>query len=283
VVIVAGQPPVWIAILLWSAGALAAIIGMLLIARQGRIVFRPIRELALDPADMGIAFEDVYLPLPNGVRIHGWWLPRAGSRKLILCLPGSIGNISHELKTLAYLRDLGANVFIIDYPGFGKSEGRPTERGCYLAAEAAWQFATTVRLVPAKDVIVFGRSLGGAVAARLAARHPDCGRLVLHSGLTSVPDVAAHKYPFFPVRYFCFIRFNTLKLIRACKCPIVIMHPTADSIIPIRHSERIFAAAPEPKRFLALRGNHYDSDWQKTDGLRPALTELLMSEEASWA
>jgi fermentation-respiration switch protein FrsA (DUF1100 family) len=282
-VIVAGQPPVWILILFYGAGALATAAGVWLIARQGRIVFRPVRELVLNPADLGLPFEDVYLPLPNGDRIHGWWLPRPESRKLILCLPGSIGNISHELKTLAYLRDLGASVFIIDYPGFGKSDGRPTERGCYLSAEAAWQFATTAKRVHAQDVIVFGRSLGGAVAARLAARHTDCGRLVLHSGLTSVPDVAAHKYPFFPVRYFCFIRFNTLKLIRACKCPIVIMHPARDNIIPIRHSERIFAAAPEPKRFLPLLGNHYDSDWQKTAGLRPVLTELLMGEESAWA
>jgi pimeloyl-ACP methyl ester carboxylesterase len=259
-----------------AGGVLAAAIGIWLITRQGRIVFKPVRELLLDPSDLGLAFEDAFLPIgKKGVPIHGWWLPREDSRKLFLLLPGSIGNISHELKTLAFLHSLGAKVFVVDYPGFGKSEGRPTEGGCYLSAEAAWDFATRERGVRPEDVIIFGRSLGATVAARLASSHPDCGRLVLHSGFTSVPDVAARAYPFFPVRYFCYIRFNTLKQLRGCRCPIVVMHPTGDTVIPLKHSQRIFDAAPEPKSFVHLRGNHYDSGWQNTPGIRPALEELL--------
>ncbi len=281
--VVAGQPSVWIPILLYAAGALACLATIRLIRHQRHIIFKPSRELLGDPSTLGLAYEDVFPCLPNAVRVHGWWLPCEGSRKLILCLAGSIGNISHELNTVAFLRDLGLNVLIIDYPGFGRSEGRPSENGCYLAAEAAWDFATREKKVAPKDVIVFGRSLGGTVAARLAARHHDCGRLVIHSGFTSVPDVAAGAYPFFPVRYFCYIRFNTLKQIRACRCPIVIMHPTADSVIPLRHSLRILQEAPEPKRFIPLRGNHRGSEWQSTPGLGPALCELMMSEAPTWA
>jgi len=260
------------------AGALAVIAAIWLVLHQRHIVFKPSSELLGDPAILGFPYEDVFPRLANDVRVHGWWLPCPDSRKLVLYFAGSIGNISHELNTIAFLRDLGLNVLIVDYPGFGRSEGRPSENGCYLAAEAAWQLAAREKNVAPEDVIVFGRSLGGTVAARLARRHPDCGRLVIHSGFTSVPDVAARAYPFFPVRYFCYIRFNTLKQIRACRCPIVIMHPTADSVIPLRHSLRILEEAPEPKRFIPLRGNHYGNEWQTTPGLRTVLSELMMSE-----
>lgn len=256
------------------AGA-AALFGLGVFAMQGSLVFKPSRVLMRDPADLQLPFEDVFLPISNGSRVHGWWVPRDGSRKLFLCFPGSIGNISHEVATIAFFHNLGAHVLVVDYPGHGKSSGRPTERGCYLTAEAAWEFATKKKGIAPEDIILFGRSLGSTVAARLAARHPDAGRLALHSGLTSVPDVAARRYPFFPVRYFCYVRFNTLAQIRACRCPVLIMHPGADSVIPIRHSERIFAEAHEPKQFLPLRGDHYDSEWLSTPGLRAALQEWM--------
>jgi pimeloyl-ACP methyl ester carboxylesterase len=269
-------------ILLYAAGALAAGVAVWLIAQQRHMVFKPSRSLLGDPSVLGLPFDDVFLHLANDTRVHGWWIPCEGSQKLILCLIGSIGNISHELNTVAFLRSLGSNVLMIDYPGFGRSEGRPTENGCYLAADAAWEFVTREKNVAPEDVIVFGRSLGATVAAWLAARHPDCGRLVVHSGFTSVPDLAAKTYSFFPVRYFCYIRFNTLAQIRACRCPIVVMHPAEDRIIPIRHSLRILEAAPEPKRFISLQGDHYGSEWQQTPGLRVTLGELMMSEARTW-
>src|SRR4029078_1441104 len=108
--------------------------------RQSKIVFKPARELLADPRDLGLAFDDVYLPLANGVNIHGWWLDGVNGERAIVCFPGSIGNISHELNTVAFLRRLGASVLIVDYPGFGRSGGDASERGCYLAAAAAWEY-----------------------------------------------------------------------------------------------------------------------------------------------
>jgi pimeloyl-ACP methyl ester carboxylesterase len=266
-----------------ALGIVTAVWGIWMFFRQSRIVFRPSRELLGDPGDVGLAFDDVYLALPNRVRVHGWWIPGDDLRKVILCFPGSIGNISHELATASFLRRPGANVLIVDYPGFGRSEGRPSETGCYLAASAAWKYAIEEKGILPENAIVFGRSLGGTVAAWLAARHPDCARLVIHSAFTSVPDLAARAYPFFPVRYFCYIRFNTLKQIRACGCPVVVMHPTADSVIPLRHSERILEEAPEPKRFVALQGDHYGREWQDTPGLQRAWGHLIMGEGGAWA
>lgn len=258
-----------------GGGALALAIAVFLITRQRAIVFKPAAEIIGDPSDLRLPFDDVYARLRDGSTIHGWWVPREDSRTLILCLPGSVGNISHELATIAFLCDLGASVLIIDYPGFGRSEGRATEHGCYAAAEAAWEFATRDKGIASRHVIVFGRSTGGTIAAWLAAQHPDCGRLIVHSAFTSVPDVAARLFPFFPVRYFCYIRFNTLKHIRACRCPIVIMHPMADTHIPVEHGRRILENAPEPKQFIPLRGNHYGNEWQHTPGLRASLSDWI--------
>lgn len=258
-----------------AVASAAALFGLSLFVRQRWIVFKPARPLIGDPSDVGLEFEDVRLPIGNGTRIHGWWIPAPDSRRCFVCFTGSIGNMSHELHTLAFLRSHGANVLIVDYPGFGRSEGWATETGCYRAAAAAWDFATREKGIRAGEVILFGRSLGGTVAAWLAARHPDCGRLVIHSGFSSVPDVAAQNYPYFPVRYFCYIRFNTFRQLRKCRCPVVVMHPTADTIIPLRHGERILAAAPEPKSFIPLRGDHYGNEWQSTPGLRATFAELL--------
>jgi hypothetical protein len=182
------------------------------------------------------------------------------------------------LRTIAFLHDLGASVLIVDYPGFGRSQGRPSERGCYDAAEAAWNFATKEKGVAPENVIAFGRSTGGTVATWLAAGHPDCALLIIHSAFSSVPDVAARNYPFFPVRYFCYLRFNTLKLIRKCRSPIVILHPLGDTHIPVDHSLRILEEAPQPRQFIPLSGNHYGNEWQRTPGLRAALTELVSGE-----
>jgi pimeloyl-ACP methyl ester carboxylesterase len=264
-----------------ALGALTAVWGAWMFFRQSRIVFKPARELLAEPSDLGFVFEDIRLRLANGLGVHGWWIPAAAGDPVILCFPGSIGNISHELSTVAFLRRLGAGVLIVDYPGFGRSEGSPSERACYLAASAAWEYATGVKGIPVENVVVFGRSLGGTVAAWLAARHPECAQLVIHSAFTSVPDVAARAYPFFPVRYFCYIRFNTLKQVRACRCPVVVMHSRADSIIPFRHGERILAAAPEPKRLVPIRGDHYGSDWQETPGLGAELARLIAGHKAS--
>ncbi|HEX6086958.1 MAG TPA: alpha/beta hydrolase [Thermoanaerobaculia bacterium] len=264
--------PLW-----WIGAALFSLaVAWFLITRQRVIVFKPAAEMIGDPSDVGLPFEEVQPRLAGGSTIHGWWVPRDGSRRVIICLPGSVGNISHELRTVAFLHALGASVLIVDYPGFGRSPGRARERGCYEAAEAAWEFATREKGVDTKDVIAFGRSTGGTVAAWLAARHPDCGLLIVHSAFTSVPDVAAALIPYFPVRYFCYIRFNTLRYIRMCRMPIVVMHSSADTHIPAAHSLRILAAAPEPKQFIPLRGNHYGSEWQQTSGLRATLTRLVM-------
>lgn len=262
-------------------GVVYAIHGIQLFFRQRRIVFRPGRELAANPGDFGLPYEKVELTLANGVRVRGWGVFAPGVAKLVIWLPGSVGNIAHDLSALAVLLPAGASVLMIDYPGFGESEGVPSERGCYATAEAAWEYARVERGFPPEAIVVFGRSLGGAVAAWLAALH-DCGGLVVLGGLTSVPDIAARRYWWLPVRYFCYIRFNTLKRIRKVRCPVLVLHSETDEVIPMAHGRRIYQAARAPKRFLALCGGHYGADWQTAPELASELSRLLSGEVVSW-
>jgi uncharacterized protein len=254
-----------------------AVYGLRLFFLQSRIVFRPSREMIGSPRDCGLPFEDVVLRLAGNVKVLGWWIPGRQASKVILYLPGGIGNMNRELSTLAWLANIGVNVLTIDYPGYGEASGRPSESGCYAAADAAWRYAVQQKGIAPQDVVIFGRSLGAAIAAHAASRN-ECGTLVIHSGVSSVPAVAARRYPFLPVYFFCYIRFNTLKYLRRCNCPTLVMHSIADRVIPFRHGEEIFRAASSPKRFVKIPGDHYTNEWHAAPGLASELNSLLFSK-----
>jgi pimeloyl-ACP methyl ester carboxylesterase len=259
---------------LTAAGAAYAVYGIRLFLRQNAIVFKASRTFSGDPGSLGLEFDDIFLETARGTLVHGWWIPGQPGSSLVLFFSGSIGNLGSELETFAFLASLGATVMAIDYPGFGKSGGRPSEAGCYRSAEAAWDFVVRVKGVRPQNIILFGRSVGVAVAAWLGARYP-CAGLICHSGLTSIPDVAAERYRFVPARWFCYIRFDTLRSIAACRSPALVMHSPSDRVIAVRHSIRIFEKAPSPKRFIPLIGDHYSNEWQATPGLRDALQPML--------
>ncbi len=264
-----------------SIGIIYGLYGAQVFVRQRNIVFHPARHFLGDPGDLGLVFEDVSLPLSGGNRIHGWWVPHPESRKLVILLPGAIGNMSQELSTIGFLRRLGSNVLTVDYPGYGSSSGPPSERGCYAAAAAAFEYAAQDRRTNPADIVLLGRSMGGAVAARLASER-KCGGLCIHSGFTSIPDVAAEKFRILPARYFCLIRFNTLKYLRQVQCPTLVLHAEGDRWIVFRHGERLYREANPPKRFLSLEGGHHGHEWQFTPGISDALSALLSGEAAQW-
>jgi pimeloyl-ACP methyl ester carboxylesterase len=255
-------------------GTAYALYGIRLFLRQNAIVFQPSREIPGDPGSIGLEFEDIFVEAGPGVRVHGWWIPGRPGSNLILFLPGSIGNLACDLETFSFLTSLGATVMAIEYPGFGKSSGRPSEAGCYRSANAAWDFAVRVKGVQPGNILLYGRSVGAAVAVRLAARFA-CAGLICHSGVTSVPDVAARRYRFFPVRWFCYIRFSTLRFISSCRSPALVMHSRTDWVIPFSHGVKIFDRAPSPKHFLPLIGGHYGNEWLATPGLRDALKPMI--------
>jgi uncharacterized protein len=206
------------------------------------------------PADA----RDVVLTSADGGAIHSWWLPCPGSTGALLYMHGNAGNLSERRDTVVRLRDaLGLSVCIIDYPGFGKSPGIPSEQGCYQAADAAYKWLVEDQKIAPAAIVLFGKSLGGGVATELAIRH-DHRVLCLVKTYTSLPDVGCYLYPWLPVRLLMRNRFDSLSRIVDCHRPVFVAHGTADEMIPFALGMRLYEAANEPKQFLAMQGHAHN-------------------------
>ncbi len=190
---------------------------------------------------------------------------------------GNAGNISHRLDSLKIFNSLGLSTLIFDYRGFGRSEGKVSEEGTYRDAEAVWRYVRE-RNVPSGKIILFGRSLGAAIAAHLATKHTPAG-LILESAFTSVPDVAARAYWFIPARWLARFNYNTKAYLTSAKCPVLVIHSPDDDIIPFSNGRELFEAATEPKQFLKIHGGHNEgflvSGQSYVDGLGGFLTAYL--------
>jgi len=224
---------------------------------QQRLVFFPEATLAATPADVGLPFEEVRIPTEDGPVLHGWLVPGAEGAPVVLFCHGNAGNISHRLESLRLFHMLGLSTLIFDYRGYGMSEGKVSEAGTYRDARAVWRYLTGERGVKPERIILFGRSLGGAVAVELATEVRPAA-LVVESAFTSVPDMAAQVYPFLPVRLLARIGYDSLTRMDQVSGPVLVIHSRDDELVPVEHGRRLFEAAPEPKRFLEIRGSHND-------------------------
>lgn len=228
---------------------------LLLYFFQPRFVYYPLAGMAAAPDQAGLAYEDVSLTSADGLTLHGWYLPHPTPRATLLFLHGNGGNISHRLDKLQILHQLGLAVFIFDYRGYGRSEGKPSEHGTYLDAEAAWQHLIRDRGIPGRDIILYGESLGGAIAARLADRL-EPGALVVESAFTSLTAMARHYYPYLPAGLLAPIKYPTLEYIQGVGCPLLVIHSREDGLVPYEHARRLYEAAGVSKAFLELSGDH---------------------------
>ncbi len=217
----------------------------------------PSRELTASPQEISLRYENIDLLTEDGVRLHGWHIPAAQARATVLFFHGNAGNISHRLDSIRIFHHLQLSVFIFDYRGYGKSEGKPSEVGTRRDALAAWKFLTEERGIAPGRIIFFGRSLGAAVAAQLATQKQP-GALIVESAFTSVPDMAAELYWWLPARWLARFDYATRDYVAQVRCPVLVVHSPEDEIIPYRHGEAIFAAALAPKEMLWLRGGHND-------------------------
>ena len=232
----------------------------LLYFKQPSLIFYPdlpSREIETTPDRVGLAYEEVTLSTEDGIKLNGWYLPVDRPRATLLFFHGNAGNISHRLESILLFNRLQLTVMIIDYRGYGKSEGRMSEQGSYRDAKAAWRYLTEQRGIAPNQILVFGRSLGASIAAQLASQHQPLG-LILESAFTSVPDLAADLYPIFPVRHLSRFKFDTRRYLEGSKSPVLIMHSRHDEITPFSHGKKLLDSASEPKRFLELKGGHND-------------------------
>jgi len=233
-------------------------LALLLYLTQAKYVYYPNivgREITATPEQIGLRYEGITFDTADKIKLNAWFIPAEDSRGVILFCYGNAGNISHRLESIQLFHKLRLSTFIFDYRGYGGSEGTPTEAGTYQDALAAWNFLIQEKEIPQDKIIVFGRSLGGAVAAWLAHKH-NPKALILESTFTSIPDMAVEIYPYFPVRLLCRFRYNANEYLKEVRCPVLIIHSLQDEIVPFSHGQKLFNTANEPKEFLEIKGTH---------------------------
>ncbi len=242
-----------------------ALLAAALYVFQDRLLYFPTRELETTPEAIGLAFEDVHFQASDGTRLHGWYIPAPRARATLLFCHGNAGNISHRLDSIRIFHGLGLSVFIFDYRGYGKSSGRPSEPGTALDALAAWKWLAEAGRADSSRLVIFGRSLGAAVAANLA-RSRAAAAVILESSFTSFPDIGAELYPWLPVRLIAKYRYAAIEHAAALTVPVLIVHSPEDERVPFRHGRAIFEACAQPKYFLEIHGGHNEGfllsgDW----------------------
>ena len=243
-------------VLFWATVAYVALVAVVWLV-QDKLIYLPQmgREVASTPSARGVPYDDFTISTDDGEKLNVWWVPAAKPRGAVLLLHGNAGNISHRIDYALMFRELGYSTLLVDYRGYGKSSGKPSEEGTYRDADAAWRWLTQTRGIPAKNVVLFGESLGGGVASWLAARN-EPRALVLASTFTSAVDLGAEVYGFLPVRLISRFKYSTLERLRDVHSPVLVLHSPDDDIIPYAHGRRLYEAANEPKTFVELSGGH---------------------------
>ncbi len=254
----------WVRVVLYLLCAYVGLAVMLMFL-ENRLLFHPttVGQSWIDPpaAPSGRTrpmptITDVTLTAKDGTKIHAWWCTSKDAKGAMLYCHGNAGNLSHRGVSIIKLHDiLGVSVLIVDYPGYGKSAGSPSEAGCYAAAEAGYDWIIGEQKIPAQKVLLYGASLGGGVITEVACKR-DHRALILVKTFTSVPDVASEMFWWLPVptRVLVRNRFESKNKLKSCNRPIFIGHGTTDEIIPYSHGERLFASANEPRQFHTMHG-----------------------------
>jgi pimeloyl-ACP methyl ester carboxylesterase len=238
------------------------------------IVFRPTREHFRTPEDVGLPFEDVTLTASDGVKINGWYVPAREARGTLLFFHGNAGNISHRLESVEIFHYLGFSVFIINYRGFGKSEGRCSISGVTEDALAAWKYLTDERGIPPGDIAVFGRSIGGAVAMQLM-RHVKPRVLILESTFSSLPEMIRVPLLVPLARLVTGDVFDSAETASELTVPTLCFHSPEDRIVPYRLGRRLYESVASDKTFVDLRGDHNEGFLESTDVYNSALDEFF--------
>jgi len=258
--------------------ALLAAVAALMLLFERRLIYFPQRGLDVTPQALGLVSEELPLRAEDGVRLHGWFLPVKGSRLTLLVCHGNGGNVSHRLdRALAAQAQLRTDVLLFDYRGYGRSEGSPDEEGTYRDARAAWRWLIEKGQPPGR-IVIFGESLGSAVALQLALDTGGARALVLESPFASIPEMARAVYPFLPVWPLVRTRYDNLAKVGRLRLPLLVMHGERDDVVPFAQGRRLFEAAPEPKRFYAIPGaSHNDTYLVGGDAYWRALRDFLDS------
>ena len=227
---------------------------------QRKLLYFPSRTMAATPAEAGLDYEDIRLTNELGTELHAWWLPHGDARFTLLFSHGNGGNISHRMESFQIFHELGLSVLIYDYSGYGQSKGEPSEVATRADALAAWNWLVADKGISPDTIILFGRSLGGAVAAGLAGDLAGAGvspaGIILESTFTSVPDMGAYIYPWLPVRQLARYQYNSMADLSDVRLPALFAHSQDDDIVPFELGRRLHDSYLGPKVFFELSGGH---------------------------
>ncbi len=239
-----------------------------LLLRQNRLIFLPSSTIETTPRDFNLVFEDVWIPVETFKRdvkhqIHSWWMPASGpERGVVLHLHGNGHNVGANLTQALQFHQLNLSVLLIDYRGYGQSIGSfPTEASVYQDARAAWNYLIHKRNISPGQIVLFGHSLGGAIAIDLAVEHPEAAGLIVQSSFTSMRAMVDQmgQFRIFPVDFLLTHQFNSITKVRSLQMPTLYIHGTHDPLIPYSMSEALYAETAEPKELLLIPGADHNN------------------------
>jgi len=240
-------------------------------------VFFPNRQLEVSPSVLGLPWEDVYFDTKDHVSLNGWFFKNPQATSTLIFAHGNAGNMGDRLFKIQFLYELALNVFIFDYRGYGKSQGIPSEAGIYRDAQAAYDYLKARGDTDMERIIIYGASLGGAVAIDLATQR-KAALLIVESSITNALDMAHIHYPFVP-SFFLRLKFDSVSKVKQLTVPKLFIHSPGDEVVPYWVGKKLFAAAAEPKRFLKISGAHNDASIASDPAAMVELVRALKSEE----
>ncbi len=261
----------------WAAGIILIYVAIciLLFLFQKHLVYFPVKKFDFSPQQYGLVYEDLFIQTSDGVKINAWFIPADTSRGVVLFCHGNAGNISHRLESVSIFNRLSLDVLIFDYRGYGRSEGSPDEEGTYQDGQACWEYLVNRKAYKPDQIIIFGRSLGTGIASWIAKENKP-GMVILESSYTSLPDLGAKIYPFFPVRLLSRINYPTGKHLQNINCPKLFIHSKGDEIIPFTLGYQNYQLASEPKQFLEIHGSHNDGFFVSGEIYKNGINDFLI-------
>ena len=244
---------------------------------QSKLVYFPSKNVDIDPNAIGLEYESIVFASNDNTKLHAWYIPKKDANTTVLFLHGNGGNISHRLESIKLFNSLGMNVFIFDYRGYGNSEGTANEQNTYDDARSAWDYLLKNKMTSSEDIVIFGRSLGGAIAANLGSTLKPKA-IILESTLTTTKEFAADVYPLVP-KSLIYFNYETTKYLKNIDYPVLVIHSVDDNIIPFKHGQAVFKNANEPKYFVQIRGSHNYGFIQSQDIYIAALKRFFKTLE----
>ena len=237
-------------------------------------LYHPTKEIPETPAELGIAYEEINFKTSDGEALNGWYVPAKDAKVTILYCHGNAGNIHHRLHKVKFFHEMGANFFIFDYRGFGKSSGKPSEKGLYEDVAAAYDYLTSRNDVDKSKIVVYGKSLGGPIAVEVCLRR-KASALILEGSFASVTMRAQQLYPFLPMKLLITQRYDAVAKVKNIHIPKLILHGKNDEVISFKHGQTLFEAAAGPKQFLPFEGGHNDDIYVTSSAYKEELKKFL--------